>query len=189
MSIEVATGGGRAALRVMSAVCATMVIAACTTTPKVQYDADPSANFSTYRTYSWAYQTLPSGANPLISQRIVSAVDNALAAKGYTKSGAGDFAIGFTVGSRDRVEVNQLGGWGPYYRPWGGWGGYGGSVDVRNVTDGTLTLDVYDVKSKAAVWHGTATAEITSKSASEAYLTSTVQAVLANFPPPPAVAK
>ncbi|HUD29011.1 MAG TPA: DUF4136 domain-containing protein [Novosphingobium sp.] len=168
-----------------------LFLASCTTTPKVNFDADPQANFTGYKTYSWAYNAAPQGANPLLVQRVKSSVTAYLASHGYTPAEPGDFAIGFTLGSRDRVEVTQLGGYGPYYRPWGAWGGWGGynQVDVRNVTDGTLVIDIYDTKAKAPVWHGTATQQVSGDSVPQEKLDAAVAAVMANFPPPPAPVK
>ncbi len=169
-------------------VCGALLTAACATTPKVTFDADPSANFAGYKTYSWAYTSAPQGVNPLLTQRVKTAVESTLASRGYTQAATGDFAIGFTLGSRDRVEVSSLGSYGPYFRPWGGWGGFN-QVDVRNITDGTLTVDVYDSGSKAPVWHGTAIQEVSGSTASQEKVSAVVTAVLANFPPPAGAAK
>lgn len=170
-----------------------ILLASCTTTPKVNFDADPQAQFGTYKTYSWAYNAAPQAANPLLLQRVKTSVNAYLASRGYTQGEPGDFAIGFTLGARDRVEVTQLGGYGAYYRPWGawggGWGGGYGQVDVRNVTDGTLVIDIYDSKSKSPVWHGTATQQISSDAVTQETVDTAVSAVLANFPPPPPKAK
>lgn len=168
--------------------CFALLTASCATTPKVTFDADPSADFSRFRTFSWAYTSAPPGANPLLTQRVKTAVENVLATRGFTQAASGDFAVGFTLGSRDRVEVSSLGSYGPFFRPWGGWGGVN-QVDVRNITDGTLTIDIYDSASKAPVWHGTATQQVTGSTASAEKVTAVVTAVLANFPPPTGAAK
>jgi hypothetical protein len=160
-----------------------LALGACASTPQVNYDADPSANFASYRSYSWTYTAAPQGMNPLVYQRVRSSIDGALAAKGMTQANPGDFAVGFTLGRRDRVEVTDFGSYGPYYRGWGGWGR---DVDVRNVTDGTLTIDIYDTRTKQPVWHGVATQEVNSKSADASTIDTAVRAVLANFPPPAA---
>lgn len=165
-----------------------LVLGGCATTAKINYDADPSANFSSYKSYSWASATTPQGMNPLIFQRVKTAIASTLATRGYSEGSPGEFAVGFTLGSRDRVQVTDFGSYGAFYRPWGGWGGYN-NVDVRNVTDGTLTIDIYDTRTKQPVWHGTATQEVSSKAPDQAKIDSVVAAVLANFPPPPPKAK
>ncbi|PNU05537.1 DUF4136 domain-containing protein [Novosphingobium guangzhouense] len=165
-------------------------LASCATAPTVKYDADTSADFTRLRTYSWAYSTAPQGANPLTVQKVKASVNAYLASRGYTQAEPGDFALGFTLGARDRVEVTQLGNYGPYYRPWGPYAGFGGwgagynSVNVRNVTDGMLAVDIYDSRTKAPVWHGTATQQISGDTPSQATIDGAVSAVLAKFPPP-----
>ena len=102
---------------------------------------------------------------------------------------AADLAIGFTVGARDKIQVNSYpetyrGGYGRW-----GWGGgyyYGESVDVRQYTEGTLSVDIYDPQERKPVWHGRATRKITSKmqeNPGEA-LTEILGSVFATFPPP-----
>lgn len=160
-----------------------LALGACATTPTVNFDSDPAANFVSYHSYSWAFRAAPNGMNPLLFERVKASIDRTLAARGYTQSDTGDFAVAFTLGRRDRVEVDDFGAYGPYYARWGGWGGYR-NVDVRNVTDGTLVIDVYDTASKKPVWHGTATQEVTSAKVDDAKIDAAVAAVLANFPPP-----
>lgn len=165
-------------------------LASCATTPTVKYDADAQADFSKFKTYSWAYSTAPQGSNPITVQKVKASMTAYLASRGFTKAEPGDFAVGFTLGARDRVEVTQLGSYGPYYRPWGPYAGLGGwragysAVDVRNVTDGTLAVDIYDSASKTPVWHGTATQQVSGDAPSQATIDGAVSAVLANFPPP-----
>ncbi len=159
---------------------------ACTTTPNVHTDADPAANFAGYRTYNWVYTQVPQGMNPLMYERVRAAIDRSLAARSYTQGNPGDFAIAFTLGARDRVEVTDFGPYGPGFRPygWGGWGAYR-NVDVRNVTDGTLAIDIYDVATKKPVWHGVATQEVSSSDLDSAKIQAAVDAVIAKFPPQP----
>jgi len=166
-----------------------LALGACASTPTVKFDADPSADFAAYHSYSWAYSAAPRGMNPLLYDRVKGSIDRALAARGYTQSALGEFAVGFTLGRRDRVEVTNFGAYGAGYRGWGGWG-WGGyhsynNYDVRNVTDGTLMIDIYDTATKKPVWNGTATQEVSDKGADQALIDGAVTAVLANFPPPP----
>ena len=166
-----------------------LVVAACESTPKVNTDFDPAADFSRYRSYSWVYSETPRGMNPLTFQRVKASIDRSLQARSYTPGGPGDFAVAFTVGRRDSVEVTQFGSYGPYYRGgwgWGGWGGYR-SVDVRNVTSGTVVIDIYDTATKKPVWHGMVSKEVNpNKPPAQADIDAAVDAVLAQFPPHPA---
>jgi len=167
------------------------LLAGCASTPDVKVDADPSANTSNYRTYAWAYSDTPRGMNPLTYQRVRQSIDAYLAGRGYTQASAPDFAVGFTLGARDKVEVDSMGPYGPYYPGYGvgfrrGWAAPYSSVDVRNVTEGTLAIDIYDAASKQPVWHGVATQNIGSQAVTQDQIDLAVSSVLSKFGTPPA---
>src|SRR5215470_16428074 len=50
---------------------------------KVRVGANPAVDVSKYKTYSWSNGS--AGANPVVSQMIIAAVDEQLAAKGLKK--------------------------------------------------------------------------------------------------------
>jgi hypothetical protein len=170
---------------------AALALAACETTPTIRSDFDPSVNFAKYRTYSWIYQAPPHGMNPLIYERIRASIDRALMARGYTQANPGDFAVAFTVGRRDRVEVRDYGPYSGFYPGWGygyrwGWAPLYRQVDIRNVTDGSLAIDFYDAATKRPIWHGTATKEIRpGRPVPQAEIDQAVSAVITRFPPRP----
>lgn len=163
---------------------ALLLLVGCASGPTVNVDSDPSANVSGYRTYSWAFSSTPRGMNPLTYERVKSSIDSNLASRGYSQASPGDFAVGFTLGARDKVEVDDFGAYGPYYRGWG-WGPRYSNLDVRNVTEGTLTIDIYDTGTKKPVWHGVATQNIGSTAVTQEQIDVAVNAVLAKFGPPP----
>jgi hypothetical protein len=164
---------------------AALALAACETTPEVTTDADPTVDFTRYRTYAWVYDDVPSGMNPLNYERIHDAIDSQLAAQGFMEGEPADFAVAFTVGARDKVEVDDFGPYGSYYGyGWGyGWGPGYSDVYVRNVREGTLVIDVYDVETKKPIWHGAATEEIGSGGATQEEIDKAVASVLTEFPP------
>jgi hypothetical protein len=172
-------------------VLAALALTACETVPTIRSDFDPSVNFSKYRTYSWIYQAPPQGMNPLIYERVRSSIDRSLAARGFVPAQTGDFAVAFTLGRRDRVEVRDFGSYGPYYPGWGwnyrwGWAPAYRQVDVRNVTDGTLAIDFFDTGTQRPIWHGTATQQINpNRRPDQAAIDRAVDAVIARFPPQP----
>ncbi|MEP9359658.1 DUF4136 domain-containing protein [Sphingomonas sp. KR3-1] len=158
--------------------------AGCTDTPTVKTDYDQTVDYAKYHQYSWVYTGVPQGMNPLLFDRVRGSIDRSLAARGYQPVEKGDFAIAFTLGRRDRVEVTDFGPYGPYYRGWG-WGAGYRNVDVRNVTDGTLVIDLYDVATRKPIWHGVATQEIDPGKVDQAKIDTAIDAVLAKFPPQP----
>ena len=178
------------------------LLTGCASGFKATYDSDPSHDFSGYQTYAWISanpmivgQTnrIP---NPLLEPRIMAAIENGMAAKGYRKVDdpeAADFALSFTVGSREEIKVNSYpatyagygvgGAWGwggPYYGM-----GMATETQVRQYQKGMLALDVFDVEERRPVFHA-----VTEKSISEAErrkmdetVQAAVNAVLQAFPP------
>src|ERR1700675_830131 len=93
---------------------------------QVKTDYDRSANFSQYKTYSWEHVKTK---DALDVDRIKSAVNATLAAKGWTQvDSGGDVSIVAVETTQNQQTLNTFydgfgGGWG--YRRFGG-GGFGG---------------------------------------------------------------
>ena len=140
--------------RLAFAAAAAVMLAACASTPDVQTDFDPAAQFSRYRTYAWG-PTPPQFGAPLMQQRITASIDAKLGAMGWTPAPAAtaDVVIAAHVVTREQLSIDTLGSG-------GGWGGLGplgnSSARVRSYTVGTLVVDMFDAKSKRALWRGTA---------------------------------
>lgn len=175
-------------MRHLLVVVALATVAACESTPNITTDHDPSADFSRMRSYSWVYSAPPQGMNPLIYQRTRDSIDRSLQARGFTQAQPGDFAVAFTLGRRDRVEVSDFGPYGGFYPGWGvgfrgGWARPYSPVDIRNVTDGTLAIDLFDVSTRRPIWHGVATQQIDPSRVDQARIDAAVDQMLARFPP------
>jgi Domain of unknown function (DUF4136) len=182
---DVARGLLRTALiALMSSACATL---------QVGSDFDRSANFSAYHTFSWMQRDRYGSRNPLVVQRAQDAIQAELVHKGFnyvSDSTAADFIVDFTIGARERVDVQTYpapyGGW--WYAGYPGWWGtpyWGTELDVRQYREGTLSIDVFDAHSHRPVWHGWANKELTQADMehSEAPIHAAVGAVLSKFPP------
>jgi len=185
-------------------------LAACASTFEASYDSDPSQDFTVYKTYGWISENpmiLGSSdrvPNPLLQPKIMTAVESAMTMKGYTKVDdpeTADFALSFTVGSREEIRVDSYpatyAGYGRAgYPAWGGsyYGyGYGGmgmatSTQVRQTTKGMLGLDIFDVKTRRPVFHAVATKTISDsdRKKMDETIQAAVDAVMGAFPPPPA---
>lgn len=164
------------------------MLAACASTPTVHTDSDPSAQFSRYRTYTWLAQ--PDGVSPLAQQRIVAAVDAQLQSKGWTRAPDGDVGVAAHVATEQRQSIDTF-----YSGPgWGGWGWYGGmgsaSTTVRTYKVGTLVVDMFDTKTKQAIWRGTASDTIpSSPEKANAIAQAGITKMFESFPPGSAPAK
>lgn len=177
------------------------VLAGCAATPPT-IDYDPAVDFSQYKTFAFIGEhPLLRGegaesASPLLEGRLMQITENILSARGFKRVAdreSADIAIGFTVGGREKIQVNSYPEpYRPYYGGYGrGWGGayYGGGMatttTVRQYTEGTLSVDVYDVSEHKPIWHGKATKRITEKMQEnrQETITEIVTGILATFPP------
>lgn len=178
----------------LAAAAATLLLAACATSPTVHTDRDPAVDFSQYRTYTWAMK--PQTHSPLVQQRIVAGIEARLAARGWTQAPNGQVTLAAHVihGQRQTLDTlysgTGMGGWG-----WrGGWGGGVGVTSarttVRTYDVGTLVVDMFDSQREQAIWRGTATATVPS---SPERVNQAIEAGLdkmfAGFPPGSAAAK
>ncbi len=179
-----------------------LALVGCAGNPPV-IDYDPSVDFVKYRTFAFISEhplIRGEGAetvSPLFEGRVMQVTENVLVARGFERVAdreSADVAIAFTIGGRDKIQVNS---YPEPYRPYygggyrGGWGGsyygYGMSTttSVQQYTEGTLAIDIYDVKDHKPIWHGKATKRITSKMQKnpQETITEIVTQILANFPP------
>ena len=188
------------------AVVTAALLVGCATGFKATHDHDPANDFTAYKTFAWVSEhPMKVGAtdripNPMLEPRIMVTVESALGAKGYTlvpDAASADFALAFTVGSREEIQVDSspsmtaghVGyGYG-YPRHRGAWGGayygYGTETSVRQYTKGMLAIDVFDVANRRPVWHGVATKTIneSDREDSAGTIQAAVDAILAGFPP------
>ena len=151
----------------------------------VQTDYDHHANFTNYRTYSWIGD---SAGNSLWQQRIMSAVDSEMAAKGLTKvASGGDLGVSAfgRTSERDTLETFYDGfpGWGWRASWWGGGGGMA-TTEVVPQRVGNLTVDLFDGRAKQLVWRGVACEAIGGKPESnEKKMDHAVDDMFKHYPP------
>jgi len=135
-----------------------LALAGCASIPAVQTDHDPAVDFARYQTYSWREK--PAGGAALTMQRIVTRIDEQLQAKGWRLAPAdsADIAVAAHVATHQEHRLDTFydgpmwNGWG-WYGPWA-WGppmGYQ-RTRVTNYTVGTLVVDMFDTRTRRAVW-------------------------------------
>jgi hypothetical protein len=177
---------------------ALLVLAAACETLNVGSDYDRAANFSGYHTFVLMPRQHAQVSNPLVVQRTEDAIRSYLVGRGYqyvNDPAQADFAVDFTIGSQERTDIRT------YPAPWGapgavgpggwwgspGWGGayWGNTIDVRQYTQGTLSIDVFDGQTHRPVWHGWAKKTLSQSDIdnSAGPIREAVAAVLAKFPP------
>jgi hypothetical protein len=146
----------------------------------VAVDYDRAANFKQIKTYSWAKLHT---ADPITDNRVKEAIDQELAAKGWSQlSSGGDVALVVVEQTSVREQYDSL------YNGFGGrrWGG--GMVDETTTVDnyevGTLIVCMFDGNSKQLIWRGTASGDVSDNSQKKIKsLAKVVQKMFKDFPP------
>ena len=145
----------------------------------VKTDYDRSANFNLYKTYSWGNVETQ---DALWVDRIKSAVDEALAAKGWRQvASGGDVLLTATEITQNEQILNT------YYDNFGGrrFGGFG---DATTTTDtyqvGSLVVQMFDTRTEKLIWKGSSSDTLSNKPDKNIKnLDKGVQKMFKNFPP------
>ena len=196
---------------------AVLVAAGCATM-QVRTDYNADVSFSQLKTYTWIDQNADANADaggdpainsPLLEKRIRSAVDSALASRGYQKvtSDTADFRVASRVVAeqRSRSDYGYRGSYYPYfgyghfgysgfghryfgrgYRGSFGYSSYNGSGFVREYLQATLILDIVDARTDELIWRGWARDDVDDNPSPERiqrYANDAVEKILENFPP------
>ena len=172
--------------RVMLALMAMMFLfAGKSSAQQVKTDYDRSADFSQYKTYSWEHVKTK---DTLDVDRIKSAVNAALAAKGWTQvDSGGDVSVVAMEITQNQQTLNTFydgfgGGWG--WRRFGG-GGFGeATTTTETYKVGTLVVDLFDTKNKKLLWRGTSSDTLSNNSEKNIKnLDKGVEKLFKQFPP------
>lgn len=175
---------------------------ACTTAPKIQYDAVDSYDFSAPKTYALIETTGKTQikVGPGVSQAAREGLTAALESKGLTEAGPAeaDILVATHLQMTDKVDVNDFGYTYGGYRGYGyGYGGayMGGGVTTTEYTDTTLAIDLVDNVTDTLIWRGWASKNVysdmkgTTSDADREKIKQLMADILANYPPPPAPAE
>ena len=161
-----------------------MLVATAAFAQKVTTDHAKDANFGGYKTFMWIKE--PKTSNPMAKQRIVDDVNAALTAKGLTLvTSDADVAIAAHAATREEHSLQTFydgfdGGW----RWRGRFGPATATTTVNSYEVGTLVVDLFDAKTKEAVWRGTATKTLSDKpEKNERSLNEAVAKMFKAFPP------
>lgn len=171
------------------AVAAVMSLAGLTVLAQdVKVDFDKSADFAALKTFSTKLGT--SWNNQIGEKRVMEEIDASLTEKGWKKVDANPDAIvvvhGATSTKRSLNTFYSGGGYGGYgYRGWGGGMGMGTATTTESeYTVGTLVVDIFNAKSKALVFRGTASDELSDKADKNAKkLDKATNKMFKDFPP------
>ncbi|MBS7333964.1 DUF4136 domain-containing protein [Faecalibacter bovis] len=153
-----------------------ILLASCNAV-NVATDYDRTANFNTYKTYSYHQKGIDKlSINDLDKNRIISSIDKEMATKGFTKVTSGaDLVVNILASSTQEVRVdNDIYGYGY-------WGGY---PSVSDYTAGKIIIDIIDDKKNILVWQGVGSdLNISNISAKNDKIPQAINEILSKFPP------
>lgn len=175
--------------RVIGGLAALLLVPALAMAQKVSYDFSKSANFASFKTYAMKDGTKV--GQQLIDDRIASAIDAAMASKGFTKAASNpDVYVVYHVAFDKEKDISTYssgyaGGYGPYGWGWGG--GMGTTTtQVRDILIGTLVIDMADAKANQLVWRGMGVKEVDTQAKPDKRdksITNAVNKIFKNYPP------
>jgi hypothetical protein len=128
----------------------------------VNYDYDKDADFAKYQTFSWMElpEIVPQNpaqaqkSNPLLAKRIRSGVNDQLVSKGLKHlERGGDFLVIYYLDPKQMLLVQQNA-----YSGMDMWANsrVGGAITTKEITEGTMIIDLLDGQTKELVWRGMA---------------------------------
>ena len=176
---------------------ALLVAIACETPIHVAVDVDPDADLSTFQSYAWVSPEPLIGQvsgvtegppiSPIDDKRIRKAVGAQLAAKGWREMETieqADLVVSYGVGTEHRTEIYETPGAIGYSRYGYGYGGWyaGSTVYTKQYTEGTLTLEFFDRRTRQAAWVGWASKRLSRSEPRGEVIEAAVQKILQDFP-------
>ena len=161
-----------------------LAVAGAASAQDVKVDYDKAASFAPIKTFSLKLGT--AWGNPIGEKRVVSEIEEALMAKGWTKAeeGKADAQVVLHGATETKRTLNTFySGMGGYrYRGFGGTGT--ATTTASEYTVGTLVVDVFDAKSKQLLWRGIAQDELKDKPEKrEKQLQKASEKLFKDFPP------
>lgn len=179
--------------QVLFATLLLLLLAGCASGPQVSSEADPTADFSRYRSFGW-YQPLAiedKGYATPTTEKVKEAVRREMEARGYRfDPQQPDLWVNLNAYMRERTSVSSI----PtvdynYYYSYRA-GGYFAvpfwrdRTSVRQYTEGTLNVDLVDRERNRLVWEGIAVGRMAKLSPQDraTRIDSTVQEIFGQFP-------
>ena len=153
-------------MRRFALAAALVLVSAAAFAQDVKTDFDKNANFAAIKTFSVKIGT--SWNNSISEKRVTDEIAQTLTEKGWKQVDASPDALVLLHGATEKeksLNTFYSGGYGGYgYRGWGGMGGMGtATTTTSEYLVGTLVVDIFDAKSKALMFRGTASDEISDK--------------------------
>ena len=162
-------------------VIAALLVAACSGM-QAESNLEPGASFDGLETYSWTMLAGSDGeiqmaTNPLMRRRLLQAVDDQLAARGYARVDEnGDFIVTFFTFSERQIQ------WEQFDRTTRNLYAY--PIYVNSWDQGTLVISAVDPNEEKALWVGWASDALdpSKPDKAEKQMNEAVTKIMAEFP-------
>lgn len=162
-----------------------VVMTSCSSV-KVASDYDQQANFSQYNTYAFFKPGIDKAEiSDLDKRRILRAIENEMAAKGFTKSESEpDVLVSIFTKTKENVNIYQNNMYGYYGWGWNPWYWGMGPNTINTTSEGTLYIDFIDASEKELVWQGMGTAALAREvNKKQERIDEIVNKILEKYPP------
>lgn len=187
--MKFACAGGTRVAVVLSAV---LILAACSSGPRIVTNSAPGFSLAGYQTFSFLQPLSTDNGNvrSLLSSELIAATTRELENTGlrYQERG-GDLLVNFVVSTRETLQTRPSSGASIHHGSgrYGTWGGYSMSVSTTEVvqrTEGTVGIDIIDAQRQQLVWEGAATGRVTDQTRQNraAAIDAAVAEIMAQFP-------
>lgn len=162
-----------------------VVITSCSTV-RVASDYDQRANFTQYQSYAFFKPGIDKAEiSDLDKRRILRAIEQEMAAKGFTKSDSDpDLLVSIFTKTRENVNIYQNNMYGYYGWGWNPWYWGMGPNTLSTTSEGTLYIDLIDAEGKELVWQGMGTAALAKEvNKKQDRINEIVRKILEKYPP------
>jgi len=200
------------ALKALTVSAAIVGLSACASTLSSNVQSVEDNRLNDFATYAWlggdfalGNTSAPEVINPINRDHVRASINAELASKGYklVDIAEADFIVAATLGANDELQVrqrfNSIGisgrrgfrggfrrgfsrrGFGRFGSGFGGVGGFN-SVSLNQVTEGVLVLNVFENRTKEAIWHGAASKRLSKSFMAPELIDEAVTTLLEQFP-------
>lgn len=154
-------------------------------TPKIMYDYEKAAKFSSYKTFDF-YPEIQLYMNQLDSSRVIQQVENAMLLKGFVKSSSPDIYVNVVSEQFETPANSSIGiGIGTGGRNVGV--GVSGGIPIRsNSLTQLFKVELIEVTNDILIWQATYEGKFNQRLTSEAkskYFKTTFEKIFSGYPP------
>jgi len=170
----------------------TLIIASCSSGPRIITNSDPSADWSSHSTFGF-FEPLGTDrgtVRSLMSNTLIESTTREMQAAGFTLSESDpDLLINFVVSTRETIQTRPSSSASMHhsrgrYNTWSGWSASASTTEVVQRTEGTLGVDIVDRARNQLIWEGAATKRVTdsTRENQDQVLDDAIADIFAQFP-------